>query len=304
MKSKKSNRRFFKQGRTRQIRTVTILPSVVTLINGLFGFAAIGLATQGSRYFALAGYFIFYAMIADMLDGRLARMSHTTSSFGGQLDSLCDVVSFGAAPAILIFRVLMQNFPDMFGSETFFFSDFFRRFIWLSPAVFFSCTAIRLARFNVENEEDESAHLSFTGLPSPAAAGVIASLVILIEHIRVDPASGTAVLTVLLKTLLYALPFVSIGAGALMVSRIRYPHLMNQYLRGRKPITHLFWIAVIVALIWQAGLPASLVIVFGGFAISGFVRWLWLKLSPAGRKATADLQQPEEESPPLPHPPS
>ncbi len=281
MKPLKPRRFSFRPSRARQIRTVTILPSLITMVNGLLGFAAIGLATQGSKYFSLAGYLIFYAMIADMLDGRVARMSHSTSSFGGQLDSLCDVISFGTAPAILTFRVMMQNFPDLFGSRTFFFSDFFQRFIWLAPAAYLSCAAIRLARFNVENEEDESSHMSFTGLPSPAAAGVIAGLVILIEHLAADPSMDSPFFIFMLKGLLYALPFIAIGAGILMVSRIQYPHLVNQYLRGRKPIMHLFWIAVLAAMIWQAGLPASLVITFGAFALSGVVRWIWQALRPA-----------------------
>lgn len=299
MKIKKRRKFPFRPGQGRQIRTITILPSVITLINGLFGFAAIGLSTQGSTHFALAGYFIFFAMIADMLDGRVARMSHTTSSFGGQLDSLCDVISFGTAPAILTFRVMMQSFPELFGSETFFFSDFFRRFIWLAPAVFLSCAAIRLAQFNVENEEGESSHMSFTGLPSPAAAGVIASLVILIQHLRTDPALDALVFTILLKALLYALPFVAILTASLMVSRIPYPHLMNQYLRGRKPITHLFWIAVVAAMIWQAGLQASLVISFGGFALSGFVRWAWQRVHPAAQKQTQTDEDDNPETSPV-----
>lgn len=276
MSHKHKKRRFFIPHRPRRLQSVTILPSLVTLINGICGFAAIGLAAHGPEKFALAGYMIFIAMIADMLDGRIARMSQTTSSFGGQLDSLCDMLSFGAAPAVLAFRVLMQNFPDLFGAETFFLSDFFRRFLWLAGASYLCCAAVRLARFNVENVEDESAHQIFLGLPTPAAAGILAGLIVLIEHMKADPTAHGPVFTFLLKSILYCLPLIAIGTGALMVSRIEYPHLVNQYLRGKKPIIHLFWVAVILALIWQTGLQIALVICFGGYALTGLWRRIWL----------------------------
>ncbi|MEJ5260418.1 MAG: phosphatidylcholine/phosphatidylserine synthase [Anaerohalosphaeraceae bacterium] len=275
MSHKNRKRRFFFPSKPRRLQTVTILPSLVTLINGICGFAAIGLAAHGPDKFALAGYMIFIAMIADMLDGRIARMSQTTSSFGGQLDSLCDMLSFGAAPAVLAFRVLIQNFPDLFGEETFFLSDFFRRFLWLAGASYMCCAAVRLARFNVENVEDESAHRVFQGLPTPAAAGILAGLIVLIEHMKADPTARGPLFALLLKTILYCLPLIAIGAGALMVSRIEYPHLVNQYLRGKKPIIHLFWVAVILALIWQTGLQVALVVCFGGYALTGLWRRIW-----------------------------
>ena len=103
---------------------------------------------------------IFFAMIADMLDGRVARMSQATSSFGGQLDSLCDMVSFGIAPAFLMLKIL-ENKLDLSSLNQTTFGTFLERFIWLAAAVYFSCAAIRLARFNVENEKEESEHISF-----------------------------------------------------------------------------------------------------------------------------------------------
>lgn len=284
MTHKHKKRRFFIPPHPRRLQTVTILPSVVTLLNGVCGFAAIGLAAHGPDKFAHAGYMIFVAMIADMLDGRIARMSRTTSSFGGQLDSLCDMISFGAAPAILTLRVLMQNFTDLFGPETFFLSDFFRRFLWLAGASYLSCAAVRLARFNVENVEDETAHRVFFGLPTPAAAGILAGLVVLIEHMRTDPTAHVhpMMFTFFLKSILYCLPWITLGAGVLMVSRIEYPHLVNQYLRGKKPIIHLFWVAAIIALIWQTGLQVALTICFGGYALTG----LWRRIRQYFRQPT------------------
>ena len=118
---------------------------------------------------------VLLAMVFDMLDGRLARMSHATSSFGGQLDSLCDMVSFGIAPAFLMLQIVSERKLEPIIP---FSGSLLHRFIWLAALAYISCTAIRLARFNVENEESEVAHMSFVGLPSPAAAGVVVSLII------------------------------------------------------------------------------------------------------------------------------
>ena len=101
---KKEKKGLLRRVRRQRLQNITILPSLVTIINGICGFAAIVFTSKNE--FNMACYVILLAMIADMLDGRLARMSKTTSSFGGQLDSLCDVVSFGAAPAFLMLKVL------------------------------------------------------------------------------------------------------------------------------------------------------------------------------------------------------
>ena len=167
-------------------------PSLITLLNGICGFAAIVFASKGVEhmsvrqinlsYFAWSGYMIFFAMIADMLDGRVARISKTTSSFGGQLDSLCDAISFGVAPAFLMLKVLDHKLDETVGPE-FTFEGFVYRFVWLAAAAYMACATIRLARFNVENEEDETAHMSFVGLPTPAAAGVLASLIVFYQDL-------------------------------------------------------------------------------------------------------------------------
>jgi len=146
-----------------------------------------------------------------------------------------------------------------------------QRFVWLTAAAYISCAAIRLARFNVENEEDESAHMSFTGLPSPAAAGVIASLIIFHQDIQQNTLAGPKV-----DAIIYALPFLSLGLGALMVSRIRYPHILNQYIKGKKPFAHLLRVLLLLALItWNR--EAALVMIFCGFAAGSFLKWLYYK---------------------------
>jgi CDP-diacylglycerol--serine O-phosphatidyltransferase len=272
-KNKSEKKNILRRVRKPRLKHVTILPSLVTIINGVCGFAAIVLASKGAAlgledfsYFAMSGYMILLAMIADMLDGRLARMHQSTSSFGGQLDSLCDIISFGVAPAFLMLKVLdykMSGFEGLSpGAET-----FLERFIWVTATAYISCAAIRLARFNVENEQDESAHMSFIGLPTPAAAGVIVSMVIL--HQQTLPA---------LNLIIYALPFSALGTAVLMVSRIRYPHLLNQYLRGKKPFSFLIRVLLLAAFIYLTNIQAALVLIFCGFALNSFAKWLYRKI--------------------------
>jgi CDP-diacylglycerol--serine O-phosphatidyltransferase len=267
--SRKNKEPLLRRVRRHRVKTITVLPSLITILNGICGFTAIIFASKASQlgighipYFTLAGYMILLAMFADMLDGRLARMSKSTSSFGGQLDSLCDMVSFGMAPAFIMLKVCEStlNSVGLAGYQL------LQRFVWLAAATYISCTAIRLARFNVENEENESSHMSFVGLPSPAAAGVIISLVIL--H-QVNPSS--------LNFIIVTLPFLCLGVAVLMVSRIRYPHIINQYLSGKKPFAYLIRVLLFVGLIiWS--MQAALVILFCGFAASSFVKWLYFRV--------------------------
>jgi phosphatidylserine synthase len=118
----------------------------------------------------------------------------------------------------------------------------------------------------VENEEDESAHMSFVGLPTPAAAGVIVSLVIL--HQETLPA---------FNIIIYALPFLAVGVAILMVSRVRYPHVVNQYLRGKKPFGHLIRVLLLALFAWW-NIQAALVLIFCGFAAGSFLKWLYFRI--------------------------
>ena len=268
-RSSAAKEKLLRRVRKQRVKYITVLPSLITILNGMFGFVAIVLAGKGTQgglgqfsYFALAGYVILLAMFADMLDGRLARMSQNTSSFGGQLDSLCDVISFGVAPAFLMIKVLEYELR----LAAFIGAGFLQRFVWLAAAAYVSCAAIRLARFNVENEENEFAHMSFIGLPSPAAAGVIVSLV-LFDQEKVPE----------FDALLYALPFVTLGIAFLMVTRIRYPHVLNQYLKGKKPFAHLIRVLLFLGLVvWS--MHAALVLLFCGFAVSSPARWLYYRV--------------------------
>ncbi|HUS73608.1 MAG TPA: CDP-diacylglycerol--serine O-phosphatidyltransferase [Sedimentisphaerales bacterium] len=262
--------------RKQRLKYITVLPSLITILNGVCGFAAIIFASKDK--FAIAAYMILLAMIADMLDGRLARMSQSTSSFGGQLDSLCDIISFGVAPAFLMLKILEYIFG--FDESSSPMEGFLQDFIRVSAGAYISCAAIRLARFNVENEEDESAHMSFIGLPTPAAAGVVVSLVIFHQEIILPELSSSdapAYLSFCEGAIIYALPFFALGAAVLMVSRIRYPHILNQYIKGKKPFAHLIRTLLFLALcIWSR--QAALVLIFCGFAASSVVKWFYYKV--------------------------
>ncbi|MHC4159944.1 MAG: CDP-diacylglycerol--serine O-phosphatidyltransferase [Planctomycetota bacterium] len=281
LKTQAAKESLLRRVRKQRLKYITVLPSLVTILNGVCGFAAIVLAGKGANArigqftcFAMASYMILLAMIADVLDGRLARMSQSTSSFGGQLDSLCDIVSFGVAPAFLMLEILEYKL----GLTESAVGNFLHRFIWLAAAAYISCAAIRLARFNVENEEDESAHMSFIGLPTPAAAGVIVSLVIFHQEALPEiAAKNTQAYLICENIIIYALPFVVLGVAVLMVSRIRYPHVLNQYIKGKKPFAHLIRVLLFLGLIiWSR--QAVLVLIFCGFAASGFAKWFYYKV--------------------------
>ena len=130
LKTESARKSLLRQVRRQRLKYITILPSLITILNAVFGFTAIIFAGKGSgiisadskipfftfgstTYFALSGYMILVAMVADMLDGRLARRVNSTSSFGGQLDSLCDIISFGVAPAYLMLNVLENEVASM-----------------------------------------------------------------------------------------------------------------------------------------------------------------------------------------------
>ena len=275
-----AKRSLLRNVRRQRLNYITVLPSLITMLNGLCGFTAVVFASEGSQVvfgqftgFAAAGYMVLIAMIADVLDGRVARMSKNTSSFGGQLDSLCDIISFGLAPAFLSLKVLEHYL--LAGTMNPVLQTYLQRFFWLATAAYVSCCAIRLARFNVENEEDESSHMSFIGLPSPAAAGVLVSLIIFMQESVPELADPGTVFYVLMENaIILSLPFLVLMMALLMVSRIRYSHVLNQYFHGKKPFAYLFsCLAVLGLLVWFRQLV--LVCGFSAFAASGGLRWLY-----------------------------
>lgn len=243
--------------RPRPLRTVVLLPTLITLGNGICGMLAIGRTGMGmadakALYFQQAAWLILTAMIFDALDGFVARMTRTTSPFGAQLDSLCDLVSFGVAPGFLVLAVTRTAHRDVFLLER------------LVPAVcvlYALCALIRLARFNIETTPDEGSHREFTGLPSPAAAGLIAGAVLPTrELLRWGPGMASLLVGIL--------PALAFGAAVLMVSRIRYVHVVNRFLRGRRPFVTLVEFALLLTLTY---LFRELIffLVFLGYAVTG-----------------------------------
>jgi CDP-diacylglycerol--serine O-phosphatidyltransferase len=282
----------------RRLKYIAILPSLVTLMNGLCGFTAIIFASRGLdmmwrpnllpkvniSFFALAGYMIFLGMVADVLDGHVARISKSTSSFGAQLDSLCDAISFGAAPAFLMLK-LVEAYTPLFHFENVRYSMLFGRAVYLIAIIYVMCAIIRLARFNVETEQDDTAHLSFAGLPSPPAAGLIVSMVILqqdflpkINELSVFSSFNFEVIAILV------LPIVTLMAGLLMVTRIPYPHVMNRLLRGKKRFsTFLLIVFTLLFVIWNIQL--AMAVGFTVFMLYGLIRWLVLPSKRNAQKA-------------------
>ena len=305
-----SRRRYWPSRRVKKphrVRGVAVLPSLFTLGNAVCGFAAIYYAAMpgenfrgfGEKLFvsplALAGYLVFAALLADAVDGRLARLAQSASDFGGELDSLADVVSFGVAPAFLLIKLAAgteQNATDIAPIG----APWMGKGIWLIAAIYLCCTALRLARFNVENATDSSAHMSFKGLPAPAAAGVIASLAVLHqEFLRTAatglgnwlPSAGWAE-----SLLLRGLPAVALLLGLAMVSRIPYVHMVNQYMLGQRSFKHLVRITIFLILC-LVHLQIALVIIFCGFALSGPIGSLRRRWQRARAKASVVPSQTE-----------
>jgi CDP-diacylglycerol--serine O-phosphatidyltransferase len=279
--------------RERAMKTMAFLPSLLTLCNMLCGFYAIihvasvqwvpdplGGFRPGPQHagaFEHAAIAILIAMVFDMLDGRVARMMRQTSDFGGQLDSLADAITFGVAPGVV---VAMMHSMASYGYA----QPFYSKMAWVFGAAYACGAIIRLARFNVENtSHSEEAHRYFKGLPSPAAAGVIATLVLLHTYGESDRSNILGALKPILRdTVPNILPFAALAAGYLMVSTYRYVHAANVLLRGRKPFEYLtaaMFGGVVLALFPE---PAA-ALVFCGFACSGPVLalWRWTHPEPA-----------------------
>jgi CDP-diacylglycerol--serine O-phosphatidyltransferase len=275
----------------RRLQYIAILPSSITLLNALCGFLSIVCASRGPgtflqgsyfhragiSYFALAGYMLFLAMIADMLDGRVARLSGTTSGFGGQLDSLSDAISFGVAPAFLMIRMVDTRLAVL-GRESVPLVRFLDRWVLFIAVVYALCTVIRLARFNVENDEMETAHMNFAGLPSPAAAGMVLSLAIFREDFLPRTVGRFAVFfEKMMEITIWILPLAALLAGVLMVSRLSYPHALNRLLRGKKTFMT-FLLFFFLGLLVILNLQIALVLGFWGFAIAGMIRAIFLRI--------------------------
>ncbi|MBK8477391.1 MAG: CDP-diacylglycerol--serine O-phosphatidyltransferase [Opitutaceae bacterium] len=212
-----------------QASRIYFLPNLMTAGNLLCGFGAVikciqaRLLSDGGAYaqahpgheprdyYIYAVWLILAAVLFDSLDGRLARMGGRTSLFGAEFDSLADVVSFGIAPALMVFFLILAPQEGY---------QWFREFGWFVAFIYLLCAAVRLARFNVItnpllHRSDHESNKDFLGLPVPAAAGAVASLVLLLLHLADNERS--------LQKTTFALPLLLLLISMLMVSTIRYP---------------------------------------------------------------------------------
>ena len=216
---------------------IHILPSLFTTGNVFCGFYSF-IAALNEKYY-LAAWAIVLAIIFDVLDGRIARMTKTTSAFGMQYDSLADVISFGMAPAFICYAWVLKPFG---------------RIGWMAAFLYLLCSALRLARFNTTKPDIQGQH--FIGLATPAAAAVIASIIIAIEDLfgsRVPPGFMVAVV--------YILAF-------LMVSNIKYPAFKKFEFRKRVSFTR-FLLVVLVLYILATIPKIALFLISFGYTIFG-----------------------------------
>lgn len=221
-------------------RGMYLLPSIFTVGNMFCGYACIVFAMQNEL--VKAAPFIGFAVVLDMFDGRIARMTNTTSAFGLELDSLADIISFGVAPVVLAFAWGLSDLG---------------RIGWAAGFVYLTAAAMRLARFNIQSSAPADKRY-FVGMPSPPAAGVVASTVYLWPY---PPSGGPQAVA--------AVALLSIPA-ALMVSTVRF--------RSFKTI-NFGWSASYAKLIVVAGLIAfvateprvTLVLLAYGYLLSAFV---------------------------------
>jgi CDP-diacylglycerol--serine O-phosphatidyltransferase len=254
--------------RARLRRGIFLIPSLFTVANLLCGYyASIAALVGGRDDFDHAAKALGIAILFDSLDGRIARMTGTNTEFGVQLDSLADVVSFGIAPAILAYA---WGFRYSFGAGGAF--QQLGEFAWLSCLAFLICSAWRLARFNVKGMEP-GGNKNFVGMPTPAAAGVVAAVV----HSRhfFDPISDTnwAIAWFALLVVL----------GGLMTSTVRYYSFKDIPWSRKQPSIAIILLCLLVAIIWKYS-EMALIVIAGTYAtiplVLHIVRFLRRRLVP------------------------
>jgi CDP-diacylglycerol--serine O-phosphatidyltransferase len=199
---------------------IYLLPNAITLCGMFAGFFSIIASLNGK--FTVAAWAIVLAGVFDGLDGWVARMTNTSSKFGVELDSLADVISFGVAPAVLSFTWALSPFG---------------RVGWAVAFLYTACGALRLARFNVQKETEEKK--TFTGMPIPAAAGVISAIVIFYANMKWVPERSFFVLAIVILI------------SFLMVSTLRFHSLKEINMRERKPFFILVAMVFVIAVFYM-----------------------------------------------------
>ncbi|PZP57192.1 MAG: CDP-diacylglycerol--serine O-phosphatidyltransferase [Azospira oryzae] len=225
-------------------RGIYLLPNLFTTAALFAGFYAIVQAMNGR--FEHSAVAIFIAMVLDALDGRVARLTHTQSAFGAEYDSLSDMVSFGVAPALVIYEWALQGLGKLG---------------WLGAFVYCVSTALRLARFNTHIDVVDKRY--FQGLPSPAAAALIAGLVWVMHDYDVKG-----------REVMWLAWLVTVFAGVSMVSNLRFYSGKDVNLRKSVPFAVLLALVLAIVLI-SSNPPTVLFLLFVGYSLSGYAMWGW-----------------------------
>ncbi len=266
---------------------IYVIPNLITAGNLFWGFFAIIKSLNGQ--FAWAAYAIFLAAVFDMLDGRVARLTKGTSEFGVQFDSLCDAVSFGVAPAFMMFQYSLHSFG---------------RLGWIACFLYMACGVLRLARFNVLSSIGKTSG-DFAGLPIPMAAITVASFIGL--SVDLDPLVAKTAnwehwqliasdwFTVEFKR--YALLFIALSMAVLMVSTVVYRSHKVLKIKSIKPFQMLVVSVALLGVIAYQPEVVSCLIIFS-YALSGPLEW-----AIAGRKPVDedDIFTPHEDATFLDH---
>jgi CDP-diacylglycerol--serine O-phosphatidyltransferase len=267
---------------------IYFLPNLLTGANLFCGFVALTKIVQWDRtsdnYFdiKLALFFILLACIFDLLDGRVARMGGAESPFGREFDSLADIISFGAAPAFLVYRIVLKDVFQVHPEVG-----------WFIASIYLICGAFRLARFNcLAAQAGSGGGREFLGFPIPAAAGLVASLTLLLmwldEHKYLDQGF-------LVSRWRYLLPAIMLFLSWMMVSSVKYPTFKKLDLRTTRTFTKTL-VAVLcigaVVILREKILTFVLPVFFTSYLVYGFIR---PRISRRMRREIEDEDDDDEE---------
>ena len=234
---------------------IYVLPNLFTLAALFGGFYAIVMAMNGR--FELASMGVFCAMVLDSLDGRVARMTNTQSAFGEQMDSLSDMVSFGAAPALIVYMWALQGLG---------------RWGWIAAFVYCACAALRLARFNVNTGVVDKRF--FQGLPSPAAAALVMGFIWLLTDAGVHP--GQDLLGLSWVHITWVMFGFTLYAGLTMVTNVPFYSFKDLHMKKSVPFAAIVLIALGIAVV-NIHPPTVLFGIFVLYGLSGYALYAWRK---------------------------
>ena len=252
------------------MRKIAVIPTLLTLGNAVCGFSSIAIASSikgddadANLCYMLSSVLIFAAMIFDALDGYAARLARSVSEFGKELDSLCDAVSFGVAPAFLLLCI-GQGWQGWQGN------DRALQVIRVIAALYMVCAILRLARYNVEKSPDPSAGKRFKGLPSPAAAGCVATLGLLRSGYGVEWNGLTR--SMLADFVATWAPLGTLLVALLMVSSVPFPHLVKHLTQRRRRHFGVVVQAVLVVFVIALTRGLALALFFWAYALAFPIR--------------------------------